>query len=980
MPAKKNKRKRVQNRNNNRRVLNKPLERKRTTMERILEPIDSDKFFARNLWFIVAFAVPFLMMLLCFALMKVAPFGEEQILATDEFHQYYPFLVDFHDKLQSGGSWLWSWKSGGGVNYLSLMAYYLASPLNLLSIIVPAEYLREFLMLITCAKVGFASLFFAHFIRITFHKRDISVAAFGIMYGLCAFMSGYYWNIIWMDSVALLPLVVAGAISILRDGKFRLYVIALALAIMANYYIGLFVCIFVVFVCIAYCIVEFTSFKDLIMKFFKMLGYSSLSISITAMLTLPTLIAFTFTQSSVEPGTSYSNTPPEGLALYFGQIAEDASFTDIIKELLSGFKYTLANTVNFVSPNVKNMKLPNIYCGIATVVLATMYFTCGKIKIREKIVAAVTCLIFYLSFTIKWLDFIWHGFHFPNMIEYRYAFLLSFVMLTMAYRLYMNLDSIKLINIIVTVVMVFIMFSIIFIEDAKTKASQIGINLERETEYKGENREAYLDKLADIVVYGAILITFLLLMWIMMRSLDVVPKNALAIALVIICIAEGFCSVYFGTQKNGTTARATYPLGAQDTINCVEKIDELEENNPELVRSEVTKTYTLNDNALIGINGVTMFSSMANSSVTGYMNSIGLSAKVSSNRYAYIESSPVTNMLLNIKYLVSVQSKHLDRIHNSEVYASGEVNPSAPVKLLRNNYHLPVGYVVNDDVLQYDTKTASNNPIINQNRLISNAYGTTESIYEDMTSEGPVYDTMTKHTNNYFSYTSQATEAAVEFVAPRSGTAVAYFKCSDTKKVTIRNNGRIVNTNDITFPYLMLVGDVQKGDRIKMTAVLNSNHNRGSVEAYCAMLNEELYRSVFTKFKANSLTATKTTDTCIEGTVNAHYDGLFLTSIPYDGGWKAYVDGEQVEITPLADAQIAFRIPKGQHEIELRYTPKGFVVGMTVSILGLLIFAALIIWTTRKEWVLNLIKRTPKEDIVEETVAVSDQTSDQTEE
>ena len=162
-------------------VENRLPQRKRTSWEVFLEPLDSDKFWHRNLWFILAFAIPSLLMYICFMFMEVSPAGDNQILVTDLWHQYYPFLVDFQDKLQEGSSLLWTWKYGGGVNYLSVISYYLASPLNFMSVLVPAEYLREFLTVITCAKVGFASLFFAQFIRIVFKKRDISVTAFGIM-------------------------------------------------------------------------------------------------------------------------------------------------------------------------------------------------------------------------------------------------------------------------------------------------------------------------------------------------------------------------------------------------------------------------------------------------------------------------------------------------------------------------------------------------------------------------------------------------------------------------------------------------------------------------------------------------------------------------------------------------------------------------------------------------------------------------------
>ena len=77
---------------------------------------------------------------------------------------------------------------------------------------------------------------------------------------------------------------------------------------------------------------------------------------------------------------------------------------------------------------------------------------------------------------------------------------------------------------------------------------------------------------------------------------------------------------------------------------------------------------------------------------------------------------------------------------------------------------------------------------------------------------------------------------------------------------------------------------------------------------------------------------------------------MFYTSISYDAGWKAYVDGKRVEVTPVSDAQVAFKVPKGQHEIKLKYTPKGFVLGTILTISALLIFVALILWTEKKLW------------------------------
>ena len=159
------------------------------------------------------------------------PFGNVSMLYSDMYHQYYPFFVAFRKALLSGESLLYSWDVGLGMDYLGLIAYYLASPLNLLSVILPESWMLEYFSLLAPIKLGLASLFFAIFLKTLFRKDDLSIALFGSFYGLCAWALGYQWNVMWLDSFALLPLVAFGTISLLRDKKFILYTISLFFAV-----------------------------------------------------------------------------------------------------------------------------------------------------------------------------------------------------------------------------------------------------------------------------------------------------------------------------------------------------------------------------------------------------------------------------------------------------------------------------------------------------------------------------------------------------------------------------------------------------------------------------------------------------------------------------------------------------------------------------------------------------------------------------
>lgn len=95
---------------------------------RLLKPSDG---------LVAAFFVPVVAMIIIFAQRGIFPFGEECFLRTDMYHQYAPFFSEFQYKLTHGGSLLYSWDIGMGVNFSALYAYYLASPVNWLLILCP---------------------------------------------------------------------------------------------------------------------------------------------------------------------------------------------------------------------------------------------------------------------------------------------------------------------------------------------------------------------------------------------------------------------------------------------------------------------------------------------------------------------------------------------------------------------------------------------------------------------------------------------------------------------------------------------------------------------------------------------------------------------------------------------------------------------------------------------------------------------------
>ena len=118
-----------------------------------------------NLPLLLSFFIPFAICCLAFTVVSLLlsqrglyPFGNDMILAHDGWHQYYPFFFDFRDRLVNGGSLEYTWNIGMGTGYASLFAYYLSSPLNLLCLLVPSDYLPELYAFLTILKISFSGL------------------------------------------------------------------------------------------------------------------------------------------------------------------------------------------------------------------------------------------------------------------------------------------------------------------------------------------------------------------------------------------------------------------------------------------------------------------------------------------------------------------------------------------------------------------------------------------------------------------------------------------------------------------------------------------------------------------------------------------------------------------------------------------------------------------------------------------------------
>ena len=856
-------------------------------------------------YFILSFIIPSAIMCYGFAKAEIYPHGNNQFLVVDLWHQYYPFFRVVREKLLTGGSFMYSWQNGMGTNFLSLISYYAASPLNWLSVFVDDKYTREALMYILVAKIGFCSAFFSCFLRYTYNRKDLSIVVFSSMFALCSYMLGYYWNVMWFDTIALFPLVMTGVVAMCREGKWKLYTISLALSLISNYYIGYFTCLFTVLMFGAAIIIEGKGIKDFFVKLFLIIRSSLIAAGLGGFILLPAYLALQLTYSA----TNYF---PKDISWY-------EKWTDIF-----------ANMLSYSEPAMKE-GLPNFACGMLAVVMIGVFLLSTGIKIREKIFMTLMLAFIAVSCNMNKLNFIWHGFHVTNQIPYRFAFIFCFILVAAAYRGYevISRKGIKIYHIIALLLGPAAVFYLNY--------RKLG------DEFKIEG--AIKSSMIITAAYILIIVAAKIFPFKDMKARRSVMNVCLAAAVV----CELSSNAVIGVKTVGSSDRPSYPT-RYDEVR--ELLDDAKSKESDLFyRSEMTGTYTLNDSSTYGYYGVSQFSSSAIVAVTRYFQRLGLYGSEAGNRYYYRTAPPFVNELLGIKYLISKNTM----LATDEDYLEYQ-GASGVSYMYKNKYPLSLGFMMNEEILDMPDE-ASLNPFEYQNKLTKLATGTEQNLYVAQPIALVDYADMEVTKNSYgdYSYTKLNTDVQAkgyyDFNCSDDGTLYGYCTNGGLDFLTVTCDDESVETRvDVKdYPIVFPMGNGKSGSVSHITFMTDTDNAVGHYKLMVYEMRNEAFNEIYSELADEQLEITEFSDTRIKGGLNVKKDGVLYLSIPYEKGWTVKVDGNVVETFPVMNAMLGAKVSAGQHEITLEYTPDGFTIGLAVSCAMLVMFIILAVLDVLKK-------------------------------
>lgn len=117
-------------------------------------------------------------------------------------------------------------------------------------------------------------------------------------------------------------------------------------------------------------------------------------------------------------------------------------------------------------------------------------------------------------------------------------------------------------------------------------------------------------------------------------------------------------------------------------------------------------------------------------------------------------------------------------------------------------------------------------------------------------------------------------------------------------------------------------------------------------KVYLYYFDEEAFNRAMDTLKKHQLKSVKANGNKVVAKADLEEDGRIFMSIPYDTGWKIYVDNKKVKYQKTAGDFISFKVSRGKHNIRMKYYSKGFKAGVVIHLIGLSI---LVIYIKKKK-------------------------------
>ena len=929
---------------------------------------------SRNRYYLMAFFIPVILMYISYAIFGLYPFGEESVLALDFNAQYVYYFEALRDAFWGDGSIFYSWSRNLSGGYMGVIGYYLASPFTLIVMLMPEKMMLTSLLIMILAKIGTASLTFSIYLRKSNKQLPpLSAMIFGILYSLMAYMVIQTIDPMWLDGLVFLPLIALGVEYLIDDGRKINYIIPIAVMFVANFYIGYMIGIFTAFYFIYYLFfgteVKNRKVKDYFYTCFLFGVCTIVAIMCAAFMILPVYKALSL-------GKFDFTDPDYSFKTQFDPII-------LLRQLL---------TCQYDSVNVQGS--PEIYCGILTVVLLPLFFLNKNITAKKKIGYGFLLFVMFFSMYIKPVDMWWHGGQVPNWLPFRYSFIVSFILLSMAATAFKELDS--------------------------TESRHLGgvfFGILAICLYLNQQGYESIDEMKSVwLTIGLSAVYLLILYGILVKKSKLVLPILMTVVISGELIYNSVDTMKAVDKEVAYSTRASYRTFIQSgraAVDTMEEYDKAHSNDIDggLYRSEKTFTRCVNDNLAFGLKGITHSSSVMNAQTLNFIETMGYNMRSYYSRYD--GTTELADSLLGFKYILDRGDNPARKLlhpsyirvadYNYQDYDDKSADGSPKdktISIYQNPNALSIGYLVDDDLLRID-HLGNDNPFNSQCVLLSTMLGETEfDSAGQIVGINPYYTRITTETVlgavTESTYNGQATYTKMDsgdptvdyrFTVTENKRVYAYLKTENEQKVNLwlgtwndANNNYDFSgfgTYFETRNYCILdLGVYEPGTKVCLRATVDNDQNATIIkEPFFYYFNDDLFQKDIDVLKNQQMKIEKHRATFIRGTVDAQEGQILFTSIPYEEGWTVKVDGRKVTVpnaetnkeeTPhCLKAMIYVPMSAGTHTVTFSYTPPYFGLGVFMLIIGIGIIIMFYFYDKKNNKILLARERNKKREAIQ---------------
>lgn len=807
---------------------------------------------------ILGAAVPFVIYSLAYFAAGVFPFGDKILLDSDSFQQYLPFLTEFRRKLTEGGSLFYSFSGGLGYDFWASFSYYASSPLNLFLLFIPESHVCDFMMWATVLKIALSGGIFSWYLFKQDKSNALHAITFGAMYSCSYYFIGYKFNFMWLDSIAVVPFVMAGLEDLVHNKRCIFYLISLFFAIWCNYYIGYMICIFSCLYFIFLLVTEMPGVKNCV-RHISLFTLSSLTAAgMAAVLLIPSYLALRTTTSLVSGESS-------GIRFY-------NNFIDMLR---AHYLETEAFRANPLNGSV------HLYCGLAVLFLAALFFTEKKISKNQRIGYGIILGFLLLSFSFSPLNFLWHGFHNQNNVPNRFSFLYVLLLLKICYIMLPMLKDVEEKRLNKIVLGVFVLSVIFFIWDLIAQ-HKFRISL----------------SFAFLMLYTVLLFEI--------RSTKKGKTQTYSLVLCVLLVVEAAAAVWIDTSLNSEGRVRS------DVLNWKSSFQQLmtEQDDSSFYRSEVDND-SFNFMTLLGGNAVSLFNSTMQDNICSFLEKMNIHSELN----AVLCRTPAKLMadFLGIRYFFTEET-------SSEIWNGfRKVSSVGNKTLYKNDNALSLGFLVPEEFSSWQPLKSDGMDGLNSLAKVLSDLDEFCSLQEEYSGESgeSVSFPLTEEETLYVTIDTKPREVSWE-----------------TPEYSGFYATRLSNL-------LLAAKATAESDTAVLTVVTGDDSSYSGKVFSC---RQEDYNLIWHILSRNQLEDVSVDSNHVSGSIVADSSGILLMTIPYNKGWRISVDGIPSSFEEIGGALIGIPLEAGTHEIEMRYIPQGFIIGCALSLFFLLFTCVFIFW------------------------------------